>query len=150
MGNMIIEKQINAPVERVFAVMIDLERWPETIEEITRIEKLTEGPVRNGTQFKETRVMFGKEHTETMTFEDLVPNRGYTLAALSCGVAYESIHTLAPDAGGTQLRMELRSRPVTLGAKVMSPIMGLMMKSTMRKMISKDFDEVARACEAGA
>lgn len=148
MGTLVIEKHINAPVERVYAVMTDLERWPENIEAITKIEKLTEGPVGNGTRFKETRVMFGKEHTETMSFEDVVPNKGYTLAANSCGVEYASVHSLSPDAGGTVLRMELHSKPVTLGAKIMSPVMGVMMKGTMRKMISKDFDEVARVCEA--
>ena len=150
MASITVEKHINAPIERVYDVMTDLERWPDTIEAITRIEKLTEGPVGNGTRFKETRVMFGKEHTETMCFEDVVPNRGYTLAANSCGMEYASVHTLAPDAGGTLLRMELRSKPVTLGAKIMSPVMGVMMKGTMRKMISKDFDEVARVCESQA
>lgn len=149
MGSLVIEKHINAPIERVYTVMTDLERWPENIEAITKIEKLTEGPVGNGTRFKETRIMFGKEHTETMTFEDVVPNRGYTLAANSCGVQYASVHTLSPEAGGTRLRLEMQSKPVTLGAKILSPVMGAMMKGTMRKMIRKDFDEVARVCEAG-
>ena len=150
MGTLVIEKRINAPVERVFSVMTDLERWPENIEAITKVEKLTPGPVGSGTQFKETRVMFGKEHTETMRFEDVVPNKGYTLAANSCGVEYASVHTLTPDAQGTLLRMEMHSKPVTLGAKITSPIMGVMLKGTMRKMISKDFDEVAHACESQA
>lgn len=148
MSTIVIEKHINAPVERVYAVMTDLERWPETISAITKIEKLTEGPLQNGTRFKESRVMFGKEHAETMTFEDVRPGRGYTLTAQSCGVRYASVHSLTPEKGTTRLRLELSCTPVSLGAKIISPIMGVMMKGTMKKMIAKDFDDVARACES--
>lgn len=148
MSTIIVDTHINAPVERVYAVLTDLDRWPETIQAITRIERLGDGPVTSGTSFKETRVMCGKEHTETMTFESVAPNRGYTLTANSCGVRYACVHTLTPEADGTRLRMEMRCTPLTLAAKVMSPVMGLMMRKTMKKMIAKDFDDVARACQA--
>lgn len=148
MGTLVLEKHISAPVDRVYAQLMDLERWPETISAITKIEKLTKGPVTNGTRFKETRVMFGKEHAETMTFENVTPNKGYTLTASSCGMRYATTHTLTPEAGGTKLRFEMQSTPLTLGAKIMSPVMGAMLKGTMKKMIAKDFDDLARACEA--
>lgn len=148
MGTIAFEKHISAPVDRVFAQLMDLEHWPETISAITKIEKLTEGPVGSGTRFKETRVMFGKEHAETMTFENVTPNRGYTLTASSCGMRYATTHTLTPEAGGTKLRLEMQTTPLTLGAKILSPVMGAMLKGTMKKMIARDFDDLARACEA--
>ena len=58
--------RIEAPVSTVFALATDLDGWAGRIKAITRIEKLTPGPVRVGTRFKETRKMFGKEATETM------------------------------------------------------------------------------------
>ncbi len=149
MGRIVVEKHINAPVDLVFARLTDLESWPETVEGITRIEKLTEGPVRNGTRFTETRVMFGKEHSETMTFGDVLPNRGYTLTASSCGMLYESVHSLAAEGAGTHLRMEMTSTPISLGAKIIAPIMGVLLKGTMKKMIAKDLDDIARGCESG-
>lgn len=149
MGNLVIEKIINAPIERVYEHLIDLEHWPENIEGITNVEKHTEGPVRDGTEFSETRVMFGKPHTERMTFAGVTPNQGYTLVCNSCGVHYESAHTLTPEGGKTKLRMEMTSKPTTLVARLMSP-MGLLMKGTMTKMIQKDFDDLARACEQDA
>lgn len=147
MGTITIEKHINAPVETVFSRAMDLESWPEQIEGIVAIDKKTEGPVGNGTEFSETRVMFGKEHSETMTFADVVPNKSYTLVCDSCGMHYESAHTLIPEGGGTTLRMEMTSKPTKFSAKIMSPIMGLFMTGTMKKMINKDFDDLARACE---
>lgn len=148
MGNLTFEKHINAPIEHVYQRALDLENWPEQIEAIVAVEKLSEGPVGNGTKFTETRVMFGKEHAETMTFADVVPNKSYTLVCDSCGVHYESTHTLIPDNGGTTLRMEMSSKPYKLSSKIMSPVMGLFMKGAMKKMINKDFDDLARACEA--
>lgn len=148
MGTLVIEREINAPVQRVYERMIDLDNWANTIEGITKIEKLTEGPVRDGTEFNETRVMFGKEHTETMAFANITPNQGYTLVCDSCGVRYASSHTLTPKGDTTLLRMEMTTTPTKLSAKVLAPIMGAMMKGTMKKMIAKDFDDIARACEA--
>ena len=150
MGTITIEKHINAPVETVFSRAMDLESWPEQIEGIVAIDKKTEGPVGNGTEFSETRVMFGKEHSETMTFADVVPNKSYTLTSYSCGSHVECVHTLTPTDGGTTLRLEFISKPNTLTAKVMSPIMGLLMTGTMKKMIAKDFDDLARVCESNA
>ena len=150
MGKIVVEKHINAPVDLVFARLTDLESWPETVEGITRIEKLTEGPVCNGTRFTETRGMFGKEHSETMTSGDVLPNRGYTLTANSCGMRYESVHSLAAEGSGTNLRMEMTSTPVSLGAKIIAPLMGVMLNGTMKKMIAKDLDDIARGCESGS
>jgi uncharacterized protein YndB with AHSA1/START domain len=147
MGTLAVEKHINAPVERVFERAMDLESWPEHIEGILAIDKKTDGPVGNGTEFSETRVMFGKEHSETMTFADVVTNKGYTLVSNSCGSYVECVHTLTPTDGGTTLRLEFISKPVTLTAKLMSPL-GILMKGTMKKMINKDFDDLARACES--
>lgn len=148
MGNIVIEKEINAPVDRVYEQMTNLENWSDSIEGITKIEKHTEGPVRDGTEFSETRVMFGKEHTERMTFANVKPNQGYTLVCDSCGMHYESAHSLTPMGDKTMLRMEMSAKAMTFTSKIISPITGAMMKGTMKKMINKDFDDLARACES--
>ena len=48
----------------------------------------------------------------------------------------------------TMLRMEMSAKPMTFTSKIISPITGAMMKGTMKKMINKDFDDLARACES--
>ena len=147
MGKLVCETQVNAPASRVFEVITDIERWPDGIEGVLATEKLTAGPVAIGTQFTETRKLFGKEATETFTFTDIVPGEQYTLVGESCGMRYESVHALSPNADGTLLRLEMDSIPLTLPAKIMWPVMNLLMKSTMRKMIQKDLDDIARVCE---
>ena len=45
-----ISIDINAAPEHVFAVMRDIERWPEWTPTVTSIERLDEGPLRPGSK----------------------------------------------------------------------------------------------------
>jgi carbon monoxide dehydrogenase subunit G len=45
-----ISVEIDAPPERVWAVMSDIERWPEWTPSVTRIERLDAGPLGPGSQ----------------------------------------------------------------------------------------------------
>ena len=45
---------INAPPDDVFALVDNLEDWPQWIPSIKKIEKLSEGPLREGSQIRIT------------------------------------------------------------------------------------------------
>jgi uncharacterized protein YndB with AHSA1/START domain len=139
---------IDAPAEKVFAILTDVEKLPERIPDIIRVEKLTPGPVAIGTRFKETRKMFGKEATEEMTFTTFEPNQAYTLGAYSCGTRYTVPHRLTtlPD-GKTELQLTFETRAESLFAKVMSPML-FFMKGMMVKKIQADLDAIRKACES--
>lgn len=83
-----ITTTIAAPLARVFALFTDLEHAAQNIAAIQSLELLTPGPMRKGTRFRETRVMFGKQATEEMEVVDFVPGRSYSVAAESCGARY--------------------------------------------------------------
>lgn len=142
-----IDLHIAAPVERVFACMTNFAHAPEHIPGIKRVEMLTDGPVGVGTKFKETRVMFGKEATETMEVSRFDAPRSYTLGAVSCGMAYESIFHFEPDGAGTRLKMQFQGKPLTLVAKLLSPITKLLMGGMMRKCLLADMEGMKRAAE---
>lgn len=141
-------EHINAPVEKVFSVAADVRNAPEVISAITKMEVLTEGPVGVGTRFRETRIMFGKEATEVMEFSVFDPPRSYTLVADSHGCHYVSTFRFTPDAGGTRVDFDFTGTAHSVGAKVMSAVMGPLMKGTMRKMLAKDLHELKRHIEA--
>lgn len=141
-------EHVDAPVERVFAVASDIERAPEVISAITKMDMLTPGPVGVGTRFRETRIMFGKEATEVMEFTVFDPPRSYTLVADSHGCHYMSTFRFTPEAGGTRVDFEFTGDAHSFGAKVMSAVMGPLMKGTMRKMLAKDLRELKHAAEA--
>ena len=142
-----ISRQIQAPPEVVFRLFSDLRGAPERVPAIKKLEVLTPGPIGKGTRWKETRVMFGKEATETMEITAFDPPRGYTAEAHSCGMHYLSSFTFRPEAGGTHVEMNFEGRPETTMGKVMGGIMGWMMKGTMRKLMGGDMDALKAAAE---
>jgi hypothetical protein len=149
MASITVSRLINAPIGTVFDRACDVHNWAEQIDAITKIEVHTEGPVGEGTRFTETRKMFGKEASETMTFADVDPPNGFRLLASSHGTDYVSTHTFEPVEGGTRLTLDFTGTPQTMGAKLMG-VMFACMKGSMCKMIAKDIDDLASACEAAA
>ncbi|MEM7308261.1 MAG: SRPBCC family protein [Planctomycetota bacterium] len=145
-----LEREIGAPIERVFDASCDFRRAPEHIERIVHTEVLTDGPTRLGTRFRETRAMFGKEHTEEMEVVAFAPNQSYALGCESHGCRYHTELRFEPTGGeraGTKLSMTFQAEPLTLAAKVMSVLMRPMLKSCMKEM-NHDLDDLKRVLEA--
>ena len=147
---------IDAPQEAIFRVASDFPNAPSVVSAIERVEMLspaTDGsPVGVGTRFKETRIMFGKQATETMDVTEFDPPRAYTLTAESHGMRYASRVTVLEEqpgrvGGGCRLSFDFTGTPLSLGAKAMSPIFGLMMKGAMRKAMDKDLAEIKHHAE---
>jgi carbon monoxide dehydrogenase subunit G len=140
--------QIAAPVSRVFALSSDIANWTKYIKGIKRVEMLTGGPMRVGTRFKETRLMYGREATEEMTVTAIEHDRSYTLEAKSCGCHYVSTLQFEPDGERTKLTMSFEGRPLTFMAKLFTPLSWLM-TGMLRKCIQEDLDCLKVQAERG-
>lgn len=149
MPSVTVSTTINAPQSRVFEVFTDLHAAPERISGIKSLEVLTDGPIRQGTRFRETRVFMGKEATETMEISSFTPPHAYEVTANSHGCAYHSILTFTPQSPDTTTAsMTFSAKPNTLPAKLMSALMGWMMTGACHKAMQKDFDDLKRAIES--
>src|SRR5262245_47411041 len=144
MATVTVTKRIEAPVETVFALASDLEGAPGRIKGIKKIEMLTPGKVGVGTRFKETRVMFGKEATETMEFSAFEPDRRYELVADSCGCLYRSEFRFEPDGTGTLVTATFAAEARTFFAKLFKPLAWLM-RGMMTKCLNQDLDDLKAA-----
>lgn len=140
---------INAPLERVWDFVSDIERAANMIEAIKRIELLTPGPVGKGTRFKETRVMFKKDATEEMEITEWAPPRRYVLECDSCGCHYRSAVSCIAEGDGTRVEMSMEAKPLSAVAKIMALLISRMMAGSMRKAFAKDLNDIKRAVEAG-
>lgn len=148
MTTLTVDTLIDAPAETVWAHAADLDRWAETISAITKVEKLTDGPVGVGTRFRETRVMFGREASEEMTIVEFNEPSRISFDAASHGAEYHSVMRFDPvDAGRTRAVIEFHAKPVSFGAKVMSLLMGPMMKGSISKALTQDLVDMKAACE---
>ncbi len=143
-----ISRHFNATVERVFEVMTDFRAAPQRIPAIKKVEVLTDGPVGKGTRFRETRIMFGREATETMEVTEFDPPHSLTVGGNSCGTIFASRFRFRPSGSGTELEMELTTKPVSMFAKLMSPLAAFMM-GPMKKAMSADIDAIQKVCERG-
>jgi carbon monoxide dehydrogenase subunit G len=141
-----VTQTVQAPVADVFAVFADVENAASRITEILRIEKLTPGPVGVGSRFKETRVMFKREATETFEVTAFEPGDNYELTATSCGAEFCTRFTFTPDGNGTRVDVTVQTRALSLYAKLFTP-MAFLMKGMMRKCLIRDLEQLRTAVE---
>ena len=142
-----LSTHIKAPKELVFEAFADIPNGAEMIESIIKIEMLTDGKVGAGTRWKETRRMFGKEHTEEMGFTVFeTPNR-YVVEADSGGSHFRTEFQFKEEDDGTGVTLELTSTPTTFMAKLMRPLC-FFTNGIMSKMMNADLEDCKKYCES--
>ena len=148
MSSFTFEIHVDAPIEATFDAFTDLRNAPDRLEQIVDLEVITDGPVGAGTRFRETRVMFGKSCTEEMEVSAFSAPSSYTVSCDSCGCRYETRFDFASDGAGTQVRATMITTPLSLGAKITAPVMGLVFGKSMRKCFEKDLTQLKAFLEA--
>jgi len=139
---------INAPKAAVWQVITDIENAAATISGIEALEVL-EKPEQGlvGLKWRETRTLFGKTATEVMWMTEAEQGAFYKAQAESHGCVYLSTMSIAGEDGNCTLTMTHETKPQTVMAKLMSPLMGLMFKGTLEKVILQDLNDIKGAVE---
>lgn len=139
---------IAAPPEKVYAVGMDIERWPELVTAITKTEILGDGPIAIGTEFRETRMMWGREASEVMTIADLKPPYRYLFTAENHGTSYVTDHVIEErPGGGSRLTVIFTGKARTIMAHLLMPL-GLLLAGSIKKQLMGDLQDLKRAIEA--
>jgi uncharacterized protein YndB with AHSA1/START domain len=100
-----ISVDIAAPPERVWAVMADVERWPEWTRSVTRIQRLDHGPLAVGSR---ARIRQPRLPPAVWEVSELVEGRSFTWVTRSPGVRVMAKHAVEPVAGGARATLSLR------------------------------------------
>lgn len=139
---------IEAPRERVFGVFSDIPGAPARVKGIERVEMIGEGPVGVGTAWRETRVMFGKLHTETLEITAFDAPESYEVGSSSCGTLYRTTFTFREvGPARTEVEFVFEGKGQTFMARVMGLVMSPLMKGMMRKCMMADLMDLKGACE---
>ena len=145
-----LTRHVNAPADKVWAVISDVPGSAATLSGIDAIQMLSDGPFGEGTRWKETRTMMGRSETVEMWVSQADPPRGTTVKALQGGADHTSRFTLADRDGGTDLTLtfgaELRN-PSRMNKLAMALFGKLGMRIT-RKALARDLAEIAAKAEA--
>jgi carbon monoxide dehydrogenase subunit G len=104
---------IAAPPERVWAVLIDVERWPERIPTVDSVERLDAGPFAVGSQ---ARLRQPKLPEAVWTVTELTDGTSYTWESKQPGAHSVASHVVEPHPDGARL---------TLAVSVSGPMAGL-------------------------
>lgn len=147
MGSLQLATEIDAPPDRVFMLISDLEGVADRVRSIDSVELLTDGPFGEGTRWRETRTLMGHSATEELEVIRFDPRVGYTTACQSCGCSYESSFRCEAHDDATRLVLTLEWRALTLLAKLFSPFSALAARS-MRKGLEQDLVDLKRAAES--
>ena len=132
---------IEAPPARVWAVIVDVERWPERIPTVEAVERLDAGPLAVGSR---TRLQQPRLPTAVWTVTELDEGSSYTWESSSPGVTITAAHVVEPHPDGSRL---------TLGVNVAGPMSGigwLMTRSLTKRYVETEAAAVKTAAETSA
>jgi uncharacterized membrane protein len=87
---------INAPAEKVWALVDKLEEWPQWMPSIKKIERLSGGPLTVGSQLSVTAEVSGLTVTLLMTITEFVPQRSVVLEGKALGTKLTRFYNLEP------------------------------------------------------
>jgi carbon monoxide dehydrogenase subunit G len=133
---------INAPPERVWAVMTDVERWPEWTESMKKIERLDDGEFKVGSKAK---LWIRRAPTAGVwTVTELTPNRSFTWEDSSGGVDAVATHIIEPDGSGSKVTLRIDM------SGMMTTLLGWMIGPQSRKNVDMEAEGLKKRSEEQA
>ena len=136
-------RTINAPPDRVFETISDIHNYSKAVPHIIKAEILSDAKSGLGTRFREVRLMDGTEATTELEVTEYAKNDRIRMVADSHGTVWDSLFTVKPVEGKTELTLTMEAKAHTLAAKLMTKVIGGM----IQKNLEKDMDCVKTYCE---
>lgn len=94
---------ISRSSQDVFDFITSSDNAPKVVQSVKSMVKLTEGPVRVGTRYRETRTMRGKEEHAELEVVVYEPNHQYAVKNMTEGIETVYQYTFQPEANGTRV-----------------------------------------------
>lgn len=145
------EERIQAPADRVFAALTDLDGAIGWMPALVRIEKLTPGPVSVGSRWREVRRMFAREAAEEFEVRALEPGRELELYVDGTKGAshkgyYRFRYSLEREESGTRLRLSGEIG----GMGWLGEWLGRLFVGPFRRAVAADLSALKRYLESGS
>jgi carbon monoxide dehydrogenase subunit G len=138
-----VKRTIRVSTEKAYDGLLDLEAARNWMQGLVRIERLDEGPMQEGSEWKETRKMFGKEATEHFEVVELhEPDKIVLRCDGTKGTTGkgEFVFTYLIAASGEHSEVTLDGE--IKGLTGLTKILGKLMAGTFKKACAKDLDSL--------
>src|SRR5262245_23601942 len=133
--------KVNRPVEKVFAWLTNADNQGRFDKSSLKMELLTPGPWRTGTQFRELRDLGGRKTEVLSEIAELEPNRRFVVRSKT-GPDWIGTWIFEPE--GIATRLHWTGQLTTKGfARLLEPLIGRQMGS----QISSQFAQLPRLIE---
>ena len=146
MTSVTVTRRIAAPVDAVFRTVADIRQFSQVAPQIVGIEFLSDVQSGIGTRFRETRLMNGQEVSTELAVTEYVENNRVRIVSDAGGTVWDTVFTVVPAEGSTELTMVMEARPYELRARITTPLIA----GAVRKAVEQDLDAVKDFCERAA
>lgn len=113
--------------KEVFDFITASENAPKVVQSVKSMVKLTEGPARVGTKYRETRVMNGKDHETELEVVAFEPNQMYAMKNITDGIETIYQYNFQPEKNGTNIDLVCTLKASGL-KKLMLPLVASILK----------------------
>jgi uncharacterized membrane protein len=133
--------QIDAPSDRVWAVMSDIERWHEWTPTIISVRRTNPGPFRVGAR---ARVRQPKLPPADWEVTSVIEGRGFDWESRAPGIRVLGRHVVEPNGTGSRVTLTIQY------SGILGDLLGRMLASLNRRYIALEADGLKRRSEAHA
>ena len=115
------------PPKDVFDFITASDNAPKIVQSVSSMVKLTEGPARVGTRYRETRLMNGKEQQAELEIVEFEPTHKYAMQNVTEGIETVYRYNFQPERDGTRIDLvcELKAKGIK---KLMLPLVATILK----------------------
>ncbi|HSK88229.1 MAG TPA: SRPBCC family protein [Anaerolineales bacterium] len=138
-----LSEWISCSPEEVFDFITTSDNAPKVVQSVKSMVKLSEGPARLGTRYRETRLMNGREQHAELEVVAYEPNHRYAMKNVTGGIEIVYQYTFHPEADGTRVDLVCEVKAGGL-KKLMLP----MVVSILKKEDGDHLQRLKKALEA--
>jgi hypothetical protein len=131
--------RIEAAVDAVWAVTVDVERWPEWTPTVTAVARIDDGPLRPGSVARLTQPMQRPALWEVTALE---PGRRFAWQSRRPGLRFVATHELEPDGSGTENTLRVEA------GGIMAGLLWPLLRPALRRALAAENLGLKRRCEA--
>ena len=132
-----------------FETVADVLAWPLMLSSVLSVELVDRGPIKVGTRFRLTRLLFGRETTLDMEVATIERPHRLRFFVAHPEINYELDHVIdAIYGGGGRMMLIYRTRPHSDVGRALQPFLTPSMQILLRDELERDLAELASGVAA--
>lgn len=149
MTTVTVTSEVEAPVDKTFAMFTDIEHASEHVSGIKEVQVMTTGAFGLGTRWLETREVMGRLDAAEMEVTAFEKNKTYTITHHKAGAKVDTVFTFQPSGAGTKVTIEFALENQGLPPGLLTPV-SWAIAGKVRDVLGHDLADLKRSVERGA